>query len=205
MARCIVLLGPPGAGKGTQAKSLARQRNLEHVSTGDLLRSEIASGSELGRRVQATVEAGRLVPDEVVAELVAARLDRGGDLLLDGFPRTVAQARVLGDLLDERKWPAPRVVALRVDDDEVVRRLAARRTCPSCGPQAAAEDCVQCGAALLTRPDDAEGVVRERLSIYAAQTVPLMAYYASLGQLAVVDGSGAPGDVARRIEEVVPA
>jgi adenylate kinase len=198
-----VLLGPPGAGKGTQAALLARSADLEHVSTGDLLRAAIASGSDLGRSIQATVDAGRLVADEVVAKLVAERVGLGRPLLLDGFPRTLRQADMLDALMVEAGLPLPAVLELEVSSKDVVRRLSARRSCPSCGPRPAGESsrCGQCGAALFTRPDDAESVVLERLRVYREQTSPLSARYEAQGRLFPVDGGGAVAEVAAQVLE----
>jgi adenylate kinase len=208
VARTIVLLGPPGAGKGTQARHLAAWSGLQHVSTGDLLRRAVASETPLGLQVRPILEAGRLVDDSIVAALVGERLDdpESGGLLLDGYPRTIAQAERLASLLAERRLPPPLVVEIRVPDEAVVTRLAQRRTCPSCGPRPPGEcECGGCGGSLTARPDDAEDVVRERLRVYAAQTAPLTQHYAKLGLLREVDGNAAPAVVERRIREAVAA
>ena len=204
--RSIVLLGPPGAGKGTQAVDLATWRGLRHVSTGDLLRRAIAAGTPLGLRVKPILAAGGLVDDETVAGLVGEHLDRDGDaaLLLDGFPRNIVQAKQLARLLDERGLPAPLVIELRVDDDVVVGRLALRRICPRCGPRPAAEEaCGSCCAPVVSRPDDAESIVRERLRVYHSETAPLTEYFDALGLLRRVDGTATPDVVQRRIREAV--
>ncbi len=206
VGRSVVLLGPPGAGKGTQAEFLAGIAGLQHVSTGDLLRAAIRDHSDLGRQVKAVVESGRLVSDEVVAALVAQRLDaQAGGLLLDGFPRTVGQAVLLEGLLAERGRAQPLVVELRVPDAEVVQRLAARRTCSECGPRPAGEDtCAGCGRAVQVRADDREDVIRERLRVYAEQTAPLVAWYGERGQLCPVDGTGTPDSVRDRVRKLLP-
>lgn len=206
MARSIVLLGPPGAGKGTQAAVLARAAGLDHVSTGDLLRRAIAAGSPLGQRVKPIIERGLLVDDDTVAELVGEALDHAGErgLLLDGYPRTTSQAKTLAGLLTGRDLSQPLVIEIQLTDDEVVQRLSGRRTCLACGPRPAGEPaCCRCGGELTARPDDAENVVRERLRIYATQTAPLTEHYGSRGLLRTVDGSGSPELVASRIREVL--
>ena len=187
---------------------LASWRGLRHVSTGDLLRRAIAAGTTLGLRVKPILARGELVDDETVAGLVGERLDEapGEALLLDGYPRNLAQAQALSRLMHERGLPAPLIVELRVADDVVVGRLVSRRTCPSCGPRPAGEAaCGSCGGALTSRPDDAEAVVRERLRIYHAETAPLTEHFAALGLLRQVDGSGTPDDVRRRIRAAIEA
>lgn len=203
--RSIVLLGPPGAGKGTQAAGLARRAGLDHVSTGELLRRAIAGGTPLGLRVAPIMEKGGLVDDGTVAELVGEAMDRPGTrgLLLDGYPRTLGQAAVLADLLASRGLPPPLVIEIRLPDDEVIRRLAGRRTCATCGPRPAGEaTCARCGGGLSARPDDAEDVIRARLKVYMAQTAPLTDHYGAQGLLRTVDGMGSPADVEARIREV---
>jgi len=200
----VVLLGAPGAGKGTQALLLCRRRGLRHLSTGDLLRSEIASGSPLGREVQAIVEGGNLVPDETVARVVAAEVDRGATaagVLFDGFPRTVGQAVLLEKLLADRGLAVPVALEIEVPDESVVRRLASRRSCAQHGPRPAGEErCSECGGELTIRRDDRPEVVTERLRVYHEKTRPLSAWYADRGALRRVDGLGEPEAVAARVE-----
>jgi adenylate kinase len=200
----VVLLGPPGAGKGTQAVLLRDALSLLHLSTGDMLREAIAAGTALGLEVKATVAAGNLVPDAVVAGIVEERLgraDASSGVLLDGYPRTVPQAEILEGILARTGHERARVVELVVADEAVVSRLAARRTCPACGPRPPGEDgtCKGCGGALTRRPDDDPAVVAERLRVYHAQTAPLSAWYRGRGSLVTVDGGGPPDDVAGRV------
>jgi adenylate kinase len=196
----MVLLGPPGAGKGTQANLLVKERSLVQLSTGDMLRAAVAAGTELGRRAGDIMERGQLVPDELVIGLIAERLDAGGNaqgFILDGFPRTIAQAKALDRLLAERGRELDAVIEMRVDDDALVRRIAGRFTCAVCGegyhetfkPPKVAGVCDRCGSTeFVRRRDDNEEVVRARLEAYHAQTEPLIDYYAQAGKLRSVDG-----------------
>jgi adenylate kinase len=201
---CVVLLGAPGAGKGTQATLLCRRAGLRHLSTGDLLRAEIASGSELGRQVQAIVEGGNLVPDEVVARVVGENVSRGptrSGVLFDGFPRTVGQARLLEEMLAARGLPPAVVLELEVPEADVVSRLASRRSCPAHGPRPAGETtCAECGGELALRRDDRPEVVSERLRVYHEKTRPLSDWYEERGVLRRVSGLGDPEAVADRAE-----
>ena len=197
-----ILLGPPGAGKGTQAKRLARQFSFQHVSTGDILREEVRAGSELGSRVEAIMNSGELVPDELVAEIVGKKLarDTGQGILLDGFPRNLAQATYLSRISNGLP---PVVINLRLEDAEVIRRLNGRRQCVGCGniynlyysePRKEGV-CDSCGGELVLRPDDRESVIRERLRVYRDQTQPLVDYYRTKGRYGEVDASGAIQEV----------
>lgn len=216
MACHIVMLGPPGAGKGTQAKQLAAVRGVPHVSTGDMLREAVQSGTPLGRRVQAVLDSGRLVSDEIVADLVRERLARAdavGGVVLDGFPRTVAQAQTLDAIVTN--GDALVVVDLAVGAADLIRRLSRRRVCQACGTIVALngdEDdgppaCVRCGGALVQRSDDREEVVRERLAVYERSTAPLVGYYRERPTYRPIDGAQAPdavaGAVAGAIDEAV--
>jgi len=196
----LVLLGPPGAGKGTQAALLEKERSLVKLSTGDILRAAVAAGTELGRKAGDIMERGQLVPDDLVIGLIAERLDAGSDgngFILDGFPRTLAQAEALDRLLKERGQQLDAVVEMRVDDDALVRRITGRFSCGSCG-EGYHEDfkmpkvpgvCDRCGSTeFVRRRDDNEEVVRQRLQAYHAQTEPLIAYYEKQGKLKTVDG-----------------
>ncbi len=193
----VILMGPPGAGKGTQAKMLAEKFGFAHISTGDILRQEVRAGTALGAKVEEIMNSGALVPDELVAEIVGERLGSGdapSDILLDGFPRTVPQAEYLETLAGDFEQIA---VNLHLSEEEVVRRLAGRRHCAGCGriynvyysgpTQEGA--CDGCGGELLQRPDDAEEVVRERLKVYQEQTSPLIEFYKSREGYFEVDGS----------------
>jgi len=206
----LVLFGPPGAGKGTQAAAIKGKFGILHISTGEMLREAIAAGTPVGTKVKAIVGSGSLVPDEAVSELVAERLSRPDarrGFLLDGFPRTVRQADILDVVLTARREPLDAVVKIGLGDDEVVKRLSGRRTCASCGapfhglfsPPKKADVCDSCGGTLQQREDDREEVIRRRLAVYREQTSPLAAYYAAKGLLKEIEGSGSIEDVKRRI------
>ena len=206
MACHIVMLGPPGAGKGTQAKRLAAARGIPHVSTGDMLREAVQSGTPLGKRVQAVLDSGRLVSDECVADLVRERLTRADALagvVLDGFPRTVAQAQTLDTLLGD--GDALVVVDLMVSAASLIGRLSRRRVCEACGTIVALaevdapEDCAECGGALVQRSDDREAVVRERLAVYDRSTAPLVDFYHARSNYRPIDGAQAPDAVASAV------
>ena len=196
----LVLIGPPGSGKGTQAVRIARRCKVPHISTGDILRQAVRDETPLGREVAATIAAGALVSDELISNLVKARLDwsdTAGGFLLDGFPRTVGQAR----LLDE--WRSNLVVVhIAVPDEEIIRRLSTRRICQSCGLTqsvsegwARAEDCPYCGGTLVRRDDDEAATVRKRLITYAALAEPLIALYRSRHGFIAVNGAQPPDRV----------
>ncbi|MCY4658204.1 MAG: adenylate kinase [Acidobacteria bacterium] len=210
MACHIVMLGPPGAGKGTQAKRLAAVRGVPHVSTGDMLREAVQSGTPLGRRVQAVLDSGRLVSDEIVADLVRERLTRAdarAGVVLDGFPRTVAQAQALDTLL--RNGDALVIVDLAVSATDLIRRLSLRRVCAACGTimalveAGATEVCAQCGGALTQRSDDREEVVRERLAVYDRSTAPLVDYYRERASYRTIDGAQSPDAVAGAVAAAI--
>ena len=206
----LILFGPPGAGKGTQAALLQQALGIPHVSTGDMLRAAIRGGTALGRQAQAIVERGELVPDALVSELVAERLDaqdaRGG-FILDGFPRTVAQAEFLDRELQKSGAAIEAVFNLTVPEAEIVERLSGRRACPRCGstfhvrfkPPRTPETCDACGAGLDVRKDDRAEVVQDRLRVYALQTAPVLDHYRRAGVLREVDGRGEPETVAARV------
>ena len=204
----VLLMGPPGAGKGTQAKRLADEFDMVHMSSGDILRAERGNGSELGRKLKRHMDAGELVPDEIVVEImakaIASQPARMG-LLLDGFPRTVPQGQALDRQLGDLGRPLEIVLVIDTPDDLLVERITGRRSCPQCGavfhlkhlaPKVAGR-CDACDAELTQRADDTEEVVRERLNAYRAQTAPVIEYYQEAGVPPVVsiDGSGAPDEV----------
>ena len=207
----LVLLGPPGAGKGTQAHQLETERLLVKLSTGDMLRAAVASGTELGRKAGDIMERGKLVPDDIVIGLIAERLDAGGNgngFILDGFPRTIAQAEALDWLVTERGKTLDTVIEMQVDDDALVKRITGRFTCADCGEgyhdafktQKVPGVCDRCGSTqFVRRRDDNEEVVRSRLEAYHAQTEPLIDYYRSQGKLKSVDGMAEIGAVHRAI------
>jgi adenylate kinase len=206
----VVLLGPPGAGKGTQAARLAERYGAAHISTGDIFRQHAARGTELGRLARGYMEAGELVPDDVVVGMVTQSLDEHPEgFVLDGFPRTVPQAEALDEALAERGTPLTTVLAIVVPDDLAVRRIAGRRTCASCGrpvaadAEASSDRCPACGGELAQRPDDEESVVRTRLGVYKEHAEPLMAFYAARGLLRRIDGDAPADDVTARAEAVL--
>ncbi|HYJ77587.1 MAG TPA: adenylate kinase [Actinomycetes bacterium] len=205
----LVLVGPPGAGKGTQAQFIASHFAVPKISTGDIFRANVSEGTDLGLEAKKYMDAGDLVPDEVTIGMVTDRLtheDATEGFLLDGFPRTVHQAEVLDELLAAKAAAVDVVLELVVDDDEVVRRLSGRRTCRRCGhvwhldfdPPATAGQCDRCGGELFQRDDDSEDTIRHRLEVYADQTSPLIGYYGDRGLLRGVDAAGPVEDVTER-------
>ena len=208
----IILLGYPGSGKGTQAKVLSQKLGLFHVSTGDIFREELASKTELGQKVAGYLSAGRLVPDSVVLEVLKARLGKETrGLLFDGFPRTVEQAEGLDVWFGSRGQAIDAVVFIDVPEDEVARRLGARRTCSGCGkiynaitnPPAKEDVCDACGKPLTIREDDKADVIARRIQVYKDQTEPLLAYYRSSGNFVKADGSKDSACVAEEIEKLL--
>jgi len=205
----LVLLGPPGAGKGTQAKYLAKHFAIPAISTGDIFRANVAQKTALGLEAKRYMDAGDLVPDEVTIAMVRDRVhedDASSGFLLDGFPRTVPQAEALKQILAERGTPLDAVLELKVDDEEVVRRLSGRRTCRQCGhvwhrefdpPQ---EDgvCDKCGGQLFQRDDDQPETIRRRLEVYSENTAPLVGYYDEQGLLVAIEATGPVDGVTKR-------
>lgn len=207
--RRIVFLGPPGAGKGTQAATLARELGLPHLSTGDLLRAAVAAGTPLGREADGYMRAGRLVPDDLVLGILGERLDAPdahAGFILDGFPRNARQAETL-----EKRFPLDRVVSFEVATEELVRRLSSRRVCPRCQavynlvsqPPRSLERCDRDGSELMQRSDDRPEAVEIRLKVYREQTAPLLDFYRQRGLLRPLDASGPPDAVARRLRELL--
>ena len=203
VAMYLVMIGPPGAGKGTQAERVARERGLSKISTGDMLREAIQQGTELGRRAKAIVERGDLVSDEVRIGVVRERLaraDAARGFVLDGFPRTVAQARALDSMLAD--CGSLVVVEIVVPEAELVRRMSARRICAACGANAGPDDCqcARCGGELVLRADDGESAVRtRRLGVYARQTEPIVGYYERRPTFRKIDGAQSPDGVAQAL------
>jgi adenylate kinase len=198
----LVFLGSPGAGKGTQARELAREWEVPQIATGDMLRDAVAAGTSLGRQAKSYMERGALVPDDVIIGLIAERLarpDAERGFILDGFPRTIPQAEALDRLLKDLGSPLDRVIVFDVSEPELLRRLTGRRSCPVCqstyhlvsAPPRQPGVCDKCGNALIQRVDDQEETVRKRLAVYADQTAPLLGYYRGRGLLAPVSGEGA--------------
>ena len=210
----IILLGPPGAGKGTQAVHIAKTVSIPHISTGDILRANVKADTELGIEAKRYMDAGDLVPDEVIVGMVGDRLrqdDAADGFLLDGFPRTVPQAESLEALLIDRGTPLDVVLRLAVPQDEIVERLTGRRTCSQCGrifhmtfdPPTTEGRCDDCEGSLTQRDDDTEDVVLNRLDVYRAQTEPLENFYWERGLLRDVEAVGEVDDVQARIQAVL--
>jgi len=198
MKKNVVLLGPPGAGKGTLAQRLASELGYLHLSTGDVLRDEVARGTELGRLAKEYMDKGELVPDEVILSMVKEHVGDRRGVLFDGFPRTLAQAEGLAEIA-----PVDVVVYLEIGRDEVVRRLSARRVCPKCGavynlvtqPPKEDERCDRCGEALVQRRDDTPEVISRRFEVYLRDSAPLVKYYEEKGILVRVDAARSPEEV----------
>ena len=205
----VVMLGPPGAGKGTQAEHLSRRRKLPKISTGDILREAVQAGTALGRAAKKTMEAGNLVGDDMMIAIVQDRLSRSDarcGFVLDGFPRTVVQAIALDRMISER---GPIVVLdIVVPEDELERRLATRKICSNCGSNAApdwTEACEKCEGALVTRVDDGIEIVRERLKVYQRQTKPLVEYYSTRPNFSSIDGNRAAEVVTAAVDAALDA
>ncbi|HUS80091.1 MAG TPA: adenylate kinase [Armatimonadota bacterium] len=208
--RNLVMLGPPGAGKGTQAARLGERLSVPHISTGDILREAVANGTELGRQAKGYMDAGELVPDELVIAIARERIARedcAPGFVLDGFPRTVPQAEALGATMRELGRKPLRVINLQVSEDEIIRRLSTRRTCRGCGGIYSVDDgdtgdpCPNpdCEGELYQRSDDQPEAIAERLRAYANQTQPLIDYYGERGLLVNVPGEGAPDQIAEAV------
>jgi adenylate kinase len=211
----LILLGPPGAGKGTQAKRLTDQRGLVQLSTGDMLRAEVRSGSPLGIEAKKVMDAGQLVSDAIVIEMIDHRIDRpdaAKGFILDGFPRTVAQAEALDAMLTRKGRKIDEVIELKVDDAALIERISGRFTCSKCGtgyhdkfhrPKVEGT-CDKCGSHdFVRRPDDNAETVKARLVAYHQQTAPILPYYAKKGLLRSVDGMADMAEVARQIDQVL--
>jgi adenylate kinase len=208
----VAFLGPPGAGKGTQARELARGWGVPHIATGDMLREAVAAGTALGREAKGYMDKGALVPDDVIIGMIAERLrqpDARAGFLLDGFPRTIAQAEGLERLLKDLGLPLERGIYFDVATPELVRRLTGRRVCRACGhsfhvvsnPPRREAVCDACGGELYQRADDSEATVRNRLNVYTQQTAPLLDWYTGKGLLASVSGEGAIEAIGRRVQD----
>jgi len=206
----LILLGLPGAGKGTQAKKIAAKFNIPHVSTGDILRNELKRNTELGRKANKYMKAGKLVPDELMIEIIKKEIGktkRKKDFLLDGFPRTLQQAKMLDDMLSSIGQKIDKVLNLKVDRESIINRLSSRMVCHSCNNICSLNDkeslngntCPKCGGELHKRKDDEIDIIKKRLDVYEKQTKPLENYYKESNLLIDVDGSGSEKEVTERV------
>jgi len=213
LKRPLIFLGPPGAGKGTQARRLSEMYHVPHLSTGDMLRDHVSRGTDLGRKAKPIMDRGELVPDEIVLGIVGERIGRpdcAHGFLLDGFPRTMPQAQKLDEILEKRRFRKPLAVNFLVDHDVLVRRVAGRRVCSVGGeiynvhelPPGQDGKCLLDGGALIQRSDDRAEVVLDRLAAFERQTRPLIEYYRSTGDLEEVDGSASVEDVRKKLLEI---
>lgn len=207
----IILIGPPGSGKGTQSESVSGRWGIAHISTGDILRENVKAGTELGKTAKTYMDEGKLVPDELIVAMMESRLrepDARKGFLLDGFPRTLRQAEELDALLNKLGLSLDAVVELAAGDEVIVKRLTSRRVCKRCGeiyntaakPTRTAEVCDKCGGDVVQRGDDEETVIRNRLAVYCEQTSPLIEYYRGKGLLFTVDATGPRDSVMRLLE-----
>ncbi|MGP1395298.1 MAG: adenylate kinase [Inquilinaceae bacterium] len=213
----LILFGPPGAGKGTQAKRLEDRLGLKQLSTGDMLRAMVASGSALGQKAKALMDAGDLVPDDVMIAMISDRIDEAdckSGFILDGFPRTLRQAEALDEMLTRKGRTLDRVIEIKVDEDALIDRISGRFTCVKCGAgyhdryQRPKVDgaCDQCGATeFMRRSDDNAETVRQRLDAYRGQTAPVLPYYEAQGMLTKIDGMAEIDEVTRQIEQALSA
>ena len=210
----LIMLGAPGAGKGTQAARLAEAYGIPHISTGDIFRANIKGGTELGRKAKSYMDAGQLVPDELVCDLVADRISQSDcekGFILDGFPRTIPQAEALSEALDKMGLTLSAAVNVDVPDDNIIRRMGGRRACLKCGATYHIEHlkpavkgiCDKCGSELVLRDDDKPETVKTRLNVYHEQTQPLIDYYEKAGLLRTVDGTVSADAVFEAIRSIL--
>ncbi len=212
----LILVGPPGAGKGTQAVNLAAHFSIPHISTGDIFRSNLKEGTELGMEAKSYMDRGELVPDEVTNKMVKDRLNKSdvdGGFLLDGFPRNVFQAEVLRAILGEKRTPLDAALELSVDNEEIIKRLAGRRTCKECQkafhvvyePSKQEGICDSCGGPLYQREDDREDVIARRLEVYNEQTAPIIDFYRREGLLVTIPAMGPVDEITQRAIKALTA
>ncbi|MZG53568.1 MAG: adenylate kinase [Nitrospinae bacterium] len=210
----LILLGPPGAGKGTQAKMLKEKFQIPQISTGDILRQAVKDNTELGARAKTVMDAGQLVPDDIVIGLIKERIRQGDcktGLILDGFPRNIAQAEKLSETLQDMNLAIDHVIDLEVDEGEVIERLTGRSTCSECGtmfhrvsrPPKVAGVCDGCGGKLAQRPDDNRETIEERLKVYSESTAPLKEFYSKQGSLKTVEAKGSVEEIFSLVCEMI--
>ncbi|KLO23844.1 MULTISPECIES: adenylate kinase [unclassified Marinitoga] len=210
----LLFFGPPGAGKGTIAKEVSKKYNIPHISTGDMLREAVASGSELGKKVKSILDSGQLVSDEIMLEVIKNRLNQSDvekGFILDGFPRTIPQAESLEKILDEMGNPITGIIYLEVDEETVVKRITSRRICPKCGKiynvitlkPKIENKCDICGEELIQRDDDKEEVVRDRYKVYMEKTYPVIEFYRNYNQFFTLDGSGTVEIVTKEVFNIL--
>lgn len=210
----IVLLGAPGSGKGTQAKKLMQERHVPQISTGDMLRSAVASGSELGKQAKSIMDAGNLVSDDVMLGIISERLDEkdaASGFILDGFPRNEIQAEDLEKLLERKRLPLDAAILLDIDFDVLTKRLTGRRTCSTTGkllnvyfsPREELDECRRSGGELVQREDDREETISNRLEVYCSQTEPVIDFYRQRGKLRTIDADGSVDEVHARLQDVL--
>ncbi|MCD6379697.1 adenylate kinase [bacterium] len=209
MAKSLIILGPPGAGKGTQAVRIAERVGVQHISTGDLLRDSVSKGTELGKKAEGFMNQGLLVPDDIILGMISNKLNEtfAPGWILDGFPRTVVQAEALSGLLKEKEIELDHVILIDVDSEILVKRLTGRRVCADCGAiynievmEKDTQKCVKCGGQLITRDDDREETVRRRLEVYNELTAPVLDYYSKTDELLMsIDGARAIDEITLEI------
>lgn len=210
----LVFLGAPGVGKGTQAERLSKQLGIPHIATGDILRGAISKKSQVGLEAKGYMDAGKLVPDEVIIKMIRERLkeaDTKGGYILDGFPRTIKQAEALSKTLSEDRQGIDRVLSFDLNEEVLIKRIAGRRSCPSCqgvyhaiyhAPKQAGI-CDRCGASLIQRKDDVPETVKERLKVYQEQTTPLISYYENQGLLSEIEAHGGVDEVSGKVQKAL--
>jgi len=207
----IILLGPPGAGKGTQARRLSESTGMKHLSTGDMLRSEIAAGSEIGLMAKSFMDKGDLVPDETIIGMIQQQINDPAGVLLDGFPRTVVQAQALDAALEKAGSPVDKVVYMTVDVDELVTRLSSRAICGSCqtpynlqsDPPSKEGACDKCGGKVVVRADDQPEAIKNRIKVYEELTAPVVDYYRERGEVDEIAATGTPDEVFEKLTGVI--
>ncbi len=210
----LILLGAPGVGKGTQGELISKHYNIPEISTGDILRSEVKNETELGKKAKVYMDKGELVPDDVIIGMMENRIkqnDCKNGFILDGFPRTVAQAEAFDRMLEKNNLELYKVLLIDVKEEEIISRLTGRRVCPNCGavyhiknkPPKEEGVCDNCGSKLIQRDDDKEEVVRNRLEVYKKNTMPLVDYYTKSSKLVKIEGSGEINDIFERIKKVL--